>query len=81
MTIFIVNDNSDELYLLSDLVYDIASDDEIIEFDNPLSALAAAREADLVILMLFAPFGLLSLTNEMTENLELQVLCVSGIFL
>ena len=44
MTIFIVNDNSDELYLLSDLVYDIASDDEIIEFDNPLSALAAARE-------------------------------------
>lgn len=44
MTIMIVNNNVDDMCTISDYVYETSADDEILEFDNPLKALAEARE-------------------------------------
>lgn len=44
MTIIAVDDNRDGLDLISDLIYEKDPDSEILEFEDPLSALAYARE-------------------------------------
>ncbi len=44
MRVILVDDNREDLELLSDLVWEKLQDDEIIEFEDPLAALAAARE-------------------------------------
>ncbi|MCR5161602.1 MAG: response regulator [Lachnospiraceae bacterium] len=44
MTIIAVSDDRDELDLVSDLIYDADPDSEILEFEDPLLALAYARE-------------------------------------
>lgn len=47
MTIIAVDDNRDDLDLISDLIYDSNPDAEIIEFEDPLQALAKAREQEI----------------------------------
>ena len=44
MTIIAVDDERDSLDLISDLIYEKDPDSEILEFDDPLQALALARE-------------------------------------
>ena len=44
MTIIAVDDERDSLDLISDLIYEKDPDSEILEFEDPLKALALARE-------------------------------------
>ncbi|MCR5301926.1 MAG: response regulator [Lachnospiraceae bacterium] len=46
MRIMIVDDNREDLELLSDMVWELRQDDDIVEFENPLEALAQAREEE-----------------------------------
>lgn len=43
MNILVVDDNRDDLDVISDIVWENLQDDEILEFENPLYALAKAR--------------------------------------
>ncbi|MBR1671041.1 MAG: response regulator [Butyrivibrio sp.] len=54
MVIIAVDDNRDDLDLLSDLIYDASPDDEILEFDDPLAALSHARENEVDVAFLDA---------------------------
>ena len=47
MRIIVVNDKRDELELVSDLIYGVDEESEILEFEDPLQALAYAREKEI----------------------------------
>ncbi len=47
MRIIVVDDKAADLELLSDLVYEVDDEFEILEFDDPLRALAFAREKEI----------------------------------
>ena len=49
MTIIAVDDKTEDLELISDLIYDAAPDEEILEFEDPLGALAKAREQEIEV--------------------------------
>ena len=49
MKIIIVDDNRDDLEALSDMVWELRQDDDIMEFEDPLAALAKAREEEIDI--------------------------------
>lgn len=46
MRIIIADDNREDLEVISDLVWELLQDEEIMEFEDPLAALACAREQD-----------------------------------
>ncbi len=64
MTIIAVDDNRDGLDLISDLIYDADPDSDILEFEDPLQALAHAREEKVDV-------AFISITMSELDGLEL----------
>ena len=52
MKIIIVDDNRDDLETLSDMVWELRQNDDIMEFEDPLAALAKAREEEIDVAIL-----------------------------
>lgn len=63
MTIIAVDDNRNDLDLISDIIYDINPDFEILEFDSPFEALAEAREKEIDVAIIAADMPGLSGTD------------------